>query len=324
MKISVIIPVFNVEKYIAECVGSVLKQTYTQMEVILIDDGSSDRSPQICDDFAEKDKRVKVIHKKNGGLSDARNAGIKAATGEYVLFLDGDDFWDDTTAIARIVDRVIITKTDVLNFSYKKYFEDSNEKVPYFKEIASMPSDFGDKRQQLKFLTDRGLYIASACNKLVKKTLFDEKMYFREGVYSEDIEWCAKLLVYAKSLDFICENFYCYRQRKTSITHTINKKKCDDLCDNIMKSLQIVDQSKEDEKKYIKRYVAFQYGTFFKVQAQSSEFPEKDVRVLAEYKWILSFHYGNKKLWLLNLSSHIIGYINTCRIIRYIIQCRKR
>ena len=90
--ISIIIPVYNVEKYLKECVDSVRKQTYKNLEIILIDDGSKDNSGKLCDELAKEDNRIKVIHKENGGLSDARNVGIENATGEYIQFIDSDDF----------------------------------------------------------------------------------------------------------------------------------------------------------------------------------------------------------------------------------------
>ena len=92
--ISVIVPIYNVEKYLARCVDSIVNQTYKNLEIILVDDGSPDRCPQMCDDYAEKDSRIKVVHKKNGGLSDARNAGMAVATGEYISFIDSDDWID--------------------------------------------------------------------------------------------------------------------------------------------------------------------------------------------------------------------------------------
>ena len=93
--ISVVLPVYNVERYIIKCMNSVLSQTYKNIEIILVDDGSQDRCPEICERYAKKDKRVKVIHKENGGLSDARNAGIKVANGEYITFIDSDDYVDN-------------------------------------------------------------------------------------------------------------------------------------------------------------------------------------------------------------------------------------
>ena len=119
--ISVIIPVYNVERYLLECIDSVLSQSYKNIEIILVDDGSTDSSSLICDQIKEKSDKVVVIHKQNGGLSDARNAGIQVATGEYILFLDSDDFWDDKNAVFNLVNRVTKTQADVLNFSYKKY-----------------------------------------------------------------------------------------------------------------------------------------------------------------------------------------------------------
>ena len=137
--VSVIIPVYKIEKYLNQCVDSILKQTYHELEVILVDDRSSDKCPQICDIYAEKDKRVKVIHQENAGLSAARNSGIESANGDYIIFLDGDDFFDDTEAIERLVKRVKTTKADVLNYSYKKYYEDTGDKVPQFNELPPMP-----------------------------------------------------------------------------------------------------------------------------------------------------------------------------------------
>ena len=96
-KISIIIPVYKVEKYLDKCVESVVNQTYKNLEIILVDDGSPDNCPKMCDEWAEKDKRIKVIHKENGGLSDARNFGIEKATGDYLMFLDSDDYLDVTT-----------------------------------------------------------------------------------------------------------------------------------------------------------------------------------------------------------------------------------
>ena len=93
--ISVIVPIYNVEKYLTKCIESIINQTYKNLEIILVDDGSPDKSPIICDEYAKKDNRIKVIHKKNGGLSDARNYGMSLATGEYISFIDSDDYIDE-------------------------------------------------------------------------------------------------------------------------------------------------------------------------------------------------------------------------------------
>lgn len=318
VKISVIIPVFNVERYIRQCVESVLKQTYEQIEIILVDDGSLDGSSEICDYFAKVSDRIKVIHKKNGGAADARNAGLSIATGDYITFLDGDDFWDDEKAIFRLVERLTITEADVLNYSYVKYYEDTSRKKPYFQNISSMPVEMVNGIYGFDYITKNGLYIASACNKMIKQSMFSEDLYFKKGNYSEDIEWCARLMIHAKTMDFVCENFYCYRQRCDSVTHTIDKVKCDDLCNNIMDCFCLCKNVNDDLKKYLCRYIAYQYGTFFIVQAQTDDDVIENIDILKPYTWILNYHGGNMKLILLRLACRVIGYKNTCRAVRYV------
>lgn len=314
MKISVIIPVYNVESYIVECVTSVLAQDYNSMEVILVNDGSSDSSGSICDAFAEKDNRVKVIHKPNSGLSDARNISIASATGEYVLFLDGDDFWADSHAVSTLVSRVKRTNADVLNFSYIKWFEDTDKKQPYFNNVAEMP-EFRSVAEQVAYLAENGLYIASACNKMIRRSLLDQ-IPFESGISSEDIPWCAKLMLSANSMDFTCVNFYMYRQRAGSIRHTINDKKCDDLANGILSCIRLAEAAPADKKSALLHYAAFQFGTFFLVQAQTQNPQPDQIAVLSPYKYILRHHGRNKKLVLLNIACRTLGFPQSCAIIR--------
>lgn len=316
LKISVVIAIYNIEKYLPQCIDSVLQQSYNNIEVILVDDGSKDNSPFICDNYALRDKRVIVIHQKNGGLSEARNSGVKRASGDYIMFLDGDDFWDNVHAIERLVGRILITKADVLNFSYKKYFEDTGKEVPYFKEIEPMPVTCNDKEKQLQYLTKKNLYIASACNKLIKRNLFNDDLMFRAGIFSEDVEWCARLLLYGKSFDFVCENFYAYRQRSDSIRHTINEKKCMDLQQNIIDCILIAQNIGKELQESFYRYIVFSYGTFFLVQAQADKCPQQCLEHLKQYQWLLKYHGNNKKLFCLYLGCKIIGYDNLCKVIR--------
>ena len=134
-RISVIVPIYNTEKYLARCIESILCQTYTNLEIILVDDGSPDSCPRICDEYAEKDERIKVIHKPNGGLSDARNSGLKIANGEYVIFLDSDDYYNNTKFLQDIHDQLSLKNADALFFR-RIYFIDGNsnsfnQQTPY-------------------------------------------------------------------------------------------------------------------------------------------------------------------------------------------------
>ena len=117
--ISVIVPVYCVEQYLEKCVSSIVNQTYKNLEIILVDDGSPDNCPQLCDDWQKKDKRIRVIHKENGGLSDARNAGLRASSGELVMFVDSDD-WIDAETIEYCVNN--IDGAEVVCFGYKRIY----------------------------------------------------------------------------------------------------------------------------------------------------------------------------------------------------------
>lgn len=315
--VSVIVPVYKVEKYLNQCVDSVLNQTYRNLEVILVDDGSPDTCPEICDIYAEQDKRVQVVHQENSGLSAARNSGIDVFKGDYVAFLDGDDFWDDTEALARLVKRVGETNPDVLNYSYKKYYEDSGRKIPQFENVAAMPGELKDTVDQLDYITKDFLYIASACNKLIRADVLSQYMRFEKGKLSEDVEWCARLLCHAKSFDFVCENFYCYRQRSASITHTMQEKACIDLMSNILGCIKIADQAEKEVREYIYRYTAYQLSTFVAVQAIATKCPPECINNLAPYKWLFSYHGKNKKVTCLYIASKLLGFKNLCRVVRW-------
>lgn len=322
MKISVIIPIYNVGFYLQECVNSVIKQTYKNLEIILVDDGSTDECPSICDTYAKQYSNVKVVHKQNGGLSDARNVGILNSTGDYLLFLDADDFWKDSTAVQSLVDRINLTHADLLNYSYIKYYEDLKKYINYFEDMEPLPLEF-NKLESIQYLLDNNLYIASACNKLIKKSLFEDgNLYFVKGIYSEDIDWCLRLLIKAESIDFICENFYCYRQRSGSITHTINDKKSHDLTNNILKCFSMVNKS-ESLQDVLYKYVAYQYGTFFITQAVAENYQSECINELSKYKWVLKYHSNNKKLIILNIMVTLFGYKLSCRIIRFFIRLRR-
>lgn len=315
--VSVIIPAYQAENYLEACVNSVLTQSCSNIEVILTDDGSTDKTPGLCDRFQAKDARIHVIHQENGGLSAARNAALSIASGDYVLFLDADDFWDDSEAVSRLVGRIQKTNADVLNFSYKKFYEDTNEKIPYFQEIPSMPETLSGRKEQIDYMTENGLYIASACNKLVRREILtNPAMSFEKGIFSEDIVWCLKLLLEAKTMDFVCENFYCYRQRKGSISHTIDDKKCQDLCDNILKCADFLEKADEDVKPSAERYTAYQLGTFIKNQALAERKQKECIQKLKGLKGLLRNYGNSRKLKILDLCCRLIGFQGTCSLAR--------
>ena len=221
VKFSIIIPIYNVERYLETCVNSILTQTYSDYEVILVDDGSPDRCGELCDHYAESDSRVKVVHKVNGGLSSARNAGLDIAMGEYVIFVDSDDYWDDTMALEHIQKNLAESNADLLVFPAKRFYEDENR----FTNILNLEVERDKIRnenisQAVGYLLQNNIYRAAAWNKVVKKSIVDvHNMRFKVGYLSEDMDWCGDLLLYCSKFDFYENPFYVYRQqRKGSIT----------------------------------------------------------------------------------------------------------
>lgn len=316
IKVSIIVPIYNVEEYLSECVNSVLAQTYKNIELILVDDGSSDHSSEICDYFQAKDARVLCVHKMNGGLSEARNTGLLYVTGDYVIFLDADDFWDDSRALEKLVNRAEITKPDVLSFPYKKYFK-NGVKINGCAVAEDMPLTISNTIDQVKYLADNSLYIASACNKMILAAIVTGSgLQFKSGKKSEDIEWCARLLSNAKKFDYVNEAFYCYRQRESSITHTFDSKACSDLVYNIIECIKISKLSNETVKEALLQYSAYQYATFFKVQAFVKKCPLSCYKRMNRVSWILKYYGNNRKVKALYLMCKLVGFERLCWIIR--------
>lgn len=243
--VSVIIPVYYVEKYLKQCVDSVLNQKLENIEIILVDDGSPDLCPQICDQYAENYSYIKVIHKQNGGLSSARNAGIREAEGKYIIFMDSDDWWNPDVNVRAMLDYVVENETTemflftgydyITDVGYLKRNEHDNLKSIRVDNVENYYSD----------LLSNGNLEVSAATKIIKKSfLMNEELYFQEGMLSEDNQWMIRLLRKLRTVKIIDEPLYiCRKDRKDSITHTIKKK-------NILDLLEIVEQSIDYYKKH--------------------------------------------------------------------------
>lgn len=216
--VSIVVPVYNVEKYLRRCVDSLIRQTYKNVEIILVDDGSTDGCTKICDDYAKLDNRIKVLHKKNGGLSDARNAGLTVASGDYVSFVDSDD-WVHEDFIKILVNMTEETGADISVCSYKKIYSDSNVSNEN-KCVAELckPILFNPVEAIRDiFSADTKLWITT-WNKLYKKSLFTKnKIVFPVGKIHEDNFTTYKLFFYAERIAFIDVPLYYYFQRTDSI-----------------------------------------------------------------------------------------------------------
>ena len=226
MKISIIIPVYNVEGYLVECLNSVVNQTYRDIEIIIVNDGSTDSSFSIIQQYQLQDERIKIINQENQGLSAARNAGIKKVSGEYIWFVDSDDYIT-IDACEKIVEKLKQNNYDLLivgRFRFGKDYKEYDKISWGVDEIK-----FGEK--YLLGAVSHGVFTASACNKIVRTTLLEQhNVYFERGILYEDLYFTFKCLLHAEHIAMLEQPFYFYRQnRNDSIVNTIKERDKDVL-----------------------------------------------------------------------------------------------
>ena len=229
IKVSVIVPIYKVEKYLHRCVNSISTQTYKNLEIILVDDGSPDNCPAICDEYAASDARIKVIHKENGGLSDARNFGMDAATGKYILFVDSDD-WIENNTVEKLVDIIEREQVDFVRFNS---VWDGRTEIPDGTPCISEPSrqlDLGlyDKEKIKREIYPRLLIthdlflgpVLSAWSSFYSREFIESNnLRFDKPVkYSEDSIFSARVVTKAKTFFVIedCYYHYCFNSESIS------------------------------------------------------------------------------------------------------------
>lgn len=230
---SIIIPIYNTEKYLSRCVDSAIHQTFQDIEIILVNDGSSDACPILCDEYAKKDSRIKVIHKKNGGLSDARNAGIRAATGKYILFLDSDDYLQLNTCEQFLP--ASETDCDIL---IGKWFKEHNEQT-----LSPQNTSFvtWNAKAYLKYALKFGQMSMAAVLYLLNREFVEKcDLRFKYGIRHEDDEFTPRAFLAANTVIETNIAFYSYVFREDSITTQKDlRKNADDLWDTCIELEQI-------------------------------------------------------------------------------------
>lgn len=213
--ISIVVPIYNVEKYIYKCIDSIINQTYTNLEIILVDDGSPDNCPKICDDYAVLDSRVKVIHKKNGGLSDARNAGLNTATGDYIIFIDGDDY-AELNMIEKAHDTAQTSNCNVVIWGFFADYVDDDETL-LKSEIHNHQSGVFRKAEYENIVFGKDLIgnLGYAWNKMYEiRYLKDYNFKFTKGLsLVEDIVFNSPVLCNSEIIAFLEEPLIHYMQR---------------------------------------------------------------------------------------------------------------
>lgn len=239
MFFSVIIPMYNSQLYIEKTMDSILAQSMKDFEVVVVDDGSKDKSGEIVHNYAEKDKRIRLISQENGGQSKARNRGLEESRGEYIIHLDSDDFFIDNDFFKKLKESIESTSADVVMYRYVKYYEDSDE---YAKSHYDFKRTEGITTPEtlLPILAKKDAYYGSAWTKSVKKSLLLENgIRFDEKLSCEDVDWSYRIMEKAKSIFCLDEVFVAYRQRKGGSVSTSGSYK------NAEDFLKMVEKYKE-------------------------------------------------------------------------------
>lgn len=296
-KFSIIVPVYNVEKYIDECIESVIKQTYKDWELILVDDGSKDSSLEKCRSYAEKDSRIRVFSQQNGGASKARNNGLEKSCGEYILFLDSDDFYNDERAL-EILNGNIREDTDVLMFGCTDFNMKTGEiivsRTGYDLDLVAQNNYF----QTMHYLLSSKLIPGGPTIFTFSRNVATSNcIRFREGIQDEDYDFVLSIFTNSKSIMAIDNPFYSYRHgRAESVTGSSNIKMIYGIEYTVNKWYEIVSKISDDIlKKDLLNYIAFIYTTGFIVLARMDKCSKKQaIYIMKKYKFILKYGYWKK------------------------------
>lgn len=314
-KLSVIIPVYNVEEFLHECLDSVLNQTFKNYEIILVNDGSTDSSGEICDYYQSKFKQVRTFHQANKGSSSARNFGIENAYGEYIIFLDSDDYWENDTFLEKVFESNPLS--DLILFGMKKYNQRKLVIETYSKSIKRLSNN--DSLNIYKLLINK-IYISSACNKFIKLDYIKaKKIRFREVINSEDIEFSGIFIHTGFTFKYVNRNDYIYRQREFSKTNSISDKSIIDLRNNISDLIQNYPIESAFNKKNYKSYLGFQIGVYAMNIVGSDQFKFMDnLKFLRRNKYLMK-HSSDNRIKLFYILTKIVGTNNSLRLLRKIV-----
>ena len=296
--VSVIVAVYNIEKYIAKCIESIMNQTYRDLEIILVDDGSTDSSGRICEEYAEKDKRIKVIHKKNGGLGAARNTGIQYAQSELITFVDGDD-WLDSTMYENMVELIQTQKADLVVCRLKQIYinhqvDRSTGEVTVFEKPLSMLIQCLEEDERFGIQH-------SACNKLYKRELLGEER-FPEGKWYEDVVFSAKILSKVQKGVYVDKAFYNYVcEREGSIMNAgLTERIFTDMIPAALEKETFLDGFDNKEPVNIHRYYLYKrllifYRELFKKENRKlKKYTKEIVHMVKGKKWTFSDVYATR------------------------------
>lgn len=312
MKVSFILPIYNVEAYLRQCVESLIKQTYKNVEIILVDDGSSDGSSGLCDQLALNDKRIKVLHKQNGGLSDARNAGLNLATGDYVIFVDSDDFWVGNDSLQKLVSLIeYYPECDFYSFNCQYYFPNSKTFIKWVPYASPLQTPVNGSCA-LYLLVSSGTLPMSACLKIInRRWLLNTGIIFTVGQISEDVPWFINLLDKSKKCIFVNDYIYAYRQNVVgSISSNCNERSFNSILNIIKNELLLIDQRSfsPKAKNALLSFLAYELSILMANVCRMPKEKKNKIRIeLKSFCWLFKYTQ-NPKVRIVSRVYEFFGY----------------
>ena len=297
--VSVIIPVYNVEKYLERCISSIINQTYKNLEIILVDDGSTDNSGRICDTYANVDDRIRVFHKKNGGLGSARNYGFDKSNGDYILFLDSDDYIEKNT-----IDKMIsIGKYDIVCCGFDRVDEET--KKIYSKEMINLP--FDEIIINKENIMETAFLSPSGWGKLYKRNIIENIKFSNNKKSIEDILFYLELMPNVKSIGFVKEVLWHYMVRKNSLIMSLTIEKADLFEQELLKIKEKYERN--NYSSYIFDYLTLQVIIHNCISIPSRLYNNKDCNISKRIKHIKKYmdeNFPNWKKIRINIKGRII------------------
>lgn len=287
--VSIIVPIYNVEDFLKRCIDSIIGQTYKNLEIILVDDGSPDNCPNICDEYAKKDERIKVIHKKNGGLSSARNAGLKVFQGDYVCFIDSDDYINKDM-INILLNNLKKTKSDLSVCSFKKV----NNSQYFFINIENQNIKEFNKNECFNNLYNKlSNETEIVCNKLYKRKLWDN-LSFTETKIHEDAFIIHHIINKCKKVVYTDLELYYYFNRENSIMKTFNLKRLDSI--DALNDRRIFFKSINESELYYKSCICYLKLICFIYIDVDKYSKDKKVKIQLKNRFLSSYKEINKEI----------------------------
>ena len=283
LKVSIVVPIYNVEKYLDRCLNSIVNQTYSNLEIILVDDESPDNCPKICEEWAKKDSRIKVIHKKNAGLGMARNTGIEAATGDYICFVDSDDLIDNNS-----IELALDEKFDVICFGYKRIDENDNifkRYIPtplkeeyYNSEVFEqlLPSLIIDMPKTSQFNLCFSAWACIISMDVIKKSNW--KFVSEREIISEDLYSLMYLYKNVKSVKVIKNDLYSYRVNNNSLSRTYKDNRFERIKKLYISTIDIYSDERIKERiKYL--FLSFSISCLKLIVESEMSYKDKIIRI---------------------------------------------